>query len=117
MAWVQIPNNPYWEYDTNPQDPGGALSLLWSLGVAGIRTNADGNEVYMNCRRVGSSDASRPSEISKTYWDNQSGVETVPEVLTLFSNLLSMPEPILDLSSGTGTFDLTQGSGTIDLNA
>ena len=73
MAWVQIPNNPYWEYDNNPPDPGYKLTALWSTGTNGIRVNpVDGTEVYMNCRMVGSSASSEPSEISKTYWDNHS---------------------------------------------
>lgn len=70
MAWVQIPNLPEWEYDNNPPDPGNKLSTLWATGVAGIRTTPNGvHEIYMNCRRVGSSRPSVPSEISKTYWD------------------------------------------------
>ena len=69
MAWTPIPNNPNWEYDSAPPDPGGAQSALWATGVNGIRTTPFGQEVYMNCRRVGSNDSSRPSEISKTYWD------------------------------------------------
>ena len=74
MAWQPIANNPYWEYDDAPPDPGGAQSALWSTGTAGIRVNPRGEEVYMNCRRVGTSYTSRPSEISKTYWDAFSGV-------------------------------------------
>lgn len=69
MAWVQIPNNPTWEYDNNPPDPGGALTALWSTGTNGIRTTPFGYEIYMNCRLVGSTRPSVPSEINKTYWD------------------------------------------------
>jgi hypothetical protein len=47
------------------------LTALWATGVAGIRTNQYGEELYMNCRLIGSSAPSVPSEISKTYWDNQ----------------------------------------------
>jgi hypothetical protein len=71
MAWIEIPNNPTWEYDNSPPDPGDALTALWATGVAGIRTNQYGEELYMNCRLIGSSAPSVPSEISKTYWDNQ----------------------------------------------
>lgn len=72
MAWITIPNNPTWEYDNNPPDPGGALTTLWSTGTSGIRTNQSNNKIYMNCRKVGSNTASVPSEINKTYWDAQS---------------------------------------------
>lgn len=75
MAWVTIydgnANPTLWEYDNDPPDPGGGQSALWSTGVAGIRTNAFGRELYMNCRKIGSTAASVPSEISKTYLDFQ----------------------------------------------
>ena len=71
MAFVAITNNPNWEYDNAPPDPGGALSRQWALQTAGIRTNADGTQIYTNCRKVGSTAASVPSEINKTYWDNK----------------------------------------------
>lgn len=70
MAWVTITNNPAWEYDNDPPDPGGALTALWETGTAGIRTNQSGDEIYMNCRLIGSDAPSVPSEISKTFWDN-----------------------------------------------
>lgn len=73
MTWTPIPNNPNWEYDSAPPDPGGAQSALWSTGINGIRTTPTGQEVYMNCRPVGSDYTSRPSEISKTFWDAVSG--------------------------------------------
>jgi hypothetical protein len=61
MAWKAIPNNPNWEYDD-------------SVGSAGIRVwvspkTSNTHEVYVNCRKVGSAEPSRESEISKTYWD------------------------------------------------
>lgn len=73
MAWVTITDKNSvsigWEYDNAPPDPGGALTELWSTGTAGIRTSPYGQELYMNCRQIGSTAASVPSEISKTYWD------------------------------------------------
>jgi len=72
MAWVTITNNPTWEYDNNPPDPGGALSTLWSTGTNGIRTSPSGDQIYMNCRMVGTTSESVPSEINKTFWDAQS---------------------------------------------
>ena len=44
MAWQNIPNNSYWQFDNNPPDPGYG--------------------------RVGDGDISR-GELSKTYWDAQ----------------------------------------------
>lgn len=71
MAWQSIPNNPYWEYDDNPPDPGGAQSDLWSKQTNGIRTNTfDGTEVYVKCRMIGTT-VDTMGELNKTYWDNQ----------------------------------------------
>ena len=70
MAWIKITNNPLWEYDNNPSDPGGALTYLWSKQTAGIRTNTDGMEIYTNCRMIGESVTTR-GELNKTYWDAQ----------------------------------------------
>lgn len=69
MAYVAITNNPNWEYDNSPPDPGGGESALWALQVAGIRTNTNGQEVYTNCRIVGTT--VDVGELSKTYWDAQ----------------------------------------------
>lgn len=71
MAWVTITKNPTWEYDNTPPDPGGKQTALWSTGTDGIRTSIDGTQIYMNCRLVGSTAASVPSEINKTYWDSR----------------------------------------------
>ena len=46
MAWQSITNNPNWEYDTAPPDPGGALTALWATGTNGIRTNPYGEEIF-----------------------------------------------------------------------
>jgi len=76
MAWVGITNNPVWEYDNTPADPGGPSSPyynLWLKQTNGIRTVTYGGvtfEVYTKCRRVGST-VETMGEISKTYWDNQ----------------------------------------------
>jgi hypothetical protein len=32
MAYVNITNNPNWEYDNDPADPEGALSTVWKQG-------------------------------------------------------------------------------------
>lgn len=66
MAWVAIPNNPDWEYDNAATNAG---------GVAGIRTNSNGTEVYVKCRQTGFDFTGYANqdqgEIAKTYWDNQ----------------------------------------------
>lgn len=71
MAFNPIPGKPNWEYDDNPPDPGGNNTALWSTGTNGIRTSTTGQEIYQNTRLVGSNSPSRPSEISKTFWDYQ----------------------------------------------
>jgi hypothetical protein len=73
MAFIDIPGNPNWEYDTTPPDPGGALTALWETGTNGIRTNPRAEEVYMNCRHklINPTVDSFPNEISKTFWDTQ----------------------------------------------
>lgn len=76
MAFVNIPNNPYWQYDNNPPDPGAtsALRPLWLKQTAGIRTEATGSEIYTRCRKVGVTydGDDDGGELSKSYWDAQS---------------------------------------------
>ena len=71
MAWITIPNNPNWEYDDNPPNPGGLGEVLWATSVNGIRTSTSGHEIYVNCRHktLHPTQESIPSEISKTFWD------------------------------------------------
>lgn len=73
MAWQNIPNNPNWQYDDNPPDPGGKQSALWAKQTTGIRTDGV-NQYYTRVRRVpkDATDANaNRGELSKTYWDNQ----------------------------------------------
>lgn len=75
MAWVTIPNNPQWEYDNAPPDPGASSPYrdLWLLQTNGIRTETHGPvtyEVYVKCRLIGET-VDTMGEINKTYWDNQ----------------------------------------------
>lgn len=69
MAWTVILNNTLWEYDNAPPDPANGQTPLWSKQVNGIRTNADGSEIYTKCRKIGSGVESS-GELSKTYYDN-----------------------------------------------
>ena len=71
MAWTTIIGTP-WEYNDNPDDPGGARSALWRKSSSGVRLNTfDGTENYVECRRI---DNSRLiGEINKTYYDNKYG--------------------------------------------
>jgi len=72
MTWQNIPNNPHWQYDDNPPDPGAGSPqrALWLKQTGGIRTHGN-HEVYTRVRKVGDGDVSR-GELSKTYWDNHS---------------------------------------------
>ena len=70
MAWSAIANNTEWEYDNAPPDPANGQSDLWGKQVSGIRTNADGSEIYTKCRVIGTT-VDSSGEINKTYWDNQ----------------------------------------------
>jgi hypothetical protein len=67
MAWVAVPGtDSEWEYNNSPSDPGGALTKMWELQTAGIRTIGL-STVYTNCRRTGTTED--VGELSKTYWD------------------------------------------------
>lgn len=75
MAWQSIPNNPNWEYQDSPPDPGANSPLrpLWLKQTNGIRTFGT-HEVYTQVRRIpedADDDNANRGEISKTYWDNQ----------------------------------------------
>jgi hypothetical protein len=69
MAWLPITNNPDWEYNNAPADPAGnpQKHALWLKSTAGIRTQPDGTEIYVECRRVGTTISA--GEVSKSYWD------------------------------------------------
>ena len=63
-TWNTIPQNPFWQYDSNPSNPG--------TGTNGIRTSRFG-QVYTHVRHrtLHAGRASEPSEISKTFWDTR----------------------------------------------
>ena len=67
MAWVTVPGSAtLWEYDNAATKYGGVL---------GIRTNTDGTECYVSCRKAGETLAGFGNvdrgELSKTYYDGQ----------------------------------------------
>jgi hypothetical protein len=70
MAWQDIPNNPLWQYDDAPLDPGGAETALWETSTNGVRISASGDEIYVNCRHIPlhPTQDSFPNEINKTFW-------------------------------------------------
>tara|TARA_R100000541_G_scaffold1902_4_gene7096 strand:+ start:1442 stop:2014 length:573 start_codon:yes stop_codon:yes gene_type:complete len=53
MAWVTITNNPSWQYDNAPADPGANSPLrpLWLKQTSGVRTT-NGHEVYTSVRKT-----------------------------------------------------------------
>ena len=72
MAWVLITNNPSWEYQNAPADPGVTKPQqrkLWLKSTNGIRTTG-GTSVYTQVRKVGDGPTANRGEMSKTYWDN-----------------------------------------------
>jgi len=71
MTWNTILQNPIWQYDSDPPDPGGAQTELWQTGTNGVRTNESGDEIYMNVRHktLQTTRASVPSEMNKSFWD------------------------------------------------
>lgn len=70
MAWVTIPNQTIWEYDNAPADPGtdSPYYELWAKSSGGIRQFKSGHEVYVKCRRIGTT-VDTAGEISKSFWD------------------------------------------------
>jgi len=70
MAWVAIPNNPRYEYNNDPADPGteSPQRPLWLKQTNGVRTTL-GFQNYTNVRRVGTTNDI--GEMSKNYWDAQ----------------------------------------------
>lgn len=70
MAWQNIPNNPYWQYDDAPLDPGGAQTALWETSTNGVRTSVRGEQIYVNCKHklLHPTQDSFPNEINKTFW-------------------------------------------------
>lgn len=72
MAWQNIPNNPYWQYQDSPPDPGAGSPLrpLWLKQTDGVRRKGT-HEVYTQVRRIpqdASNDNANRGEISKTFW-------------------------------------------------
>jgi len=99
MAWKKI-NDLNWQYDNDPPNPGGALTTLWETGTSGIRTNQSGDELYTNCRIVGSNMDSVPNELNKTYWDGES--------LKLYNEVLEL-DPIVSSQAPASTRPVQQG--------
>jgi len=122
MAWRQIQNNPYWEYDDDPPDPGvgNALRPLWLKQSNGIR-NFRGHEIYVKCRRVGTS-VEDAGELSKTFWDSKVIKDIITGSVSGFGEL-ALPDPstVSGIAeryiTGPGTLvaqqSTTAGSGTV----
>jgi len=74
MAWQNIPNNPNWQYNDSPPDPGAnsPLRSLWQKQTNGIR-DFKGHKVYTQVRKITDPTDNNFSagELSKTYWDSR----------------------------------------------
>jgi hypothetical protein len=83
--WNTILQDPIWQYDSDPPDPGGAQTALWQKQTNGIRT-VNGNEIYTNVRHktLQAPRASVPSEMNKTFLDTIA-------ILKLQSNVTNSP--------------------------
>jgi len=67
MAWTQI-SGTNWEYSDTPEidDPYNAHNYANMHGlVSGIRTNSDGTEIYVFCRRTDRTNGIGFGEIKK----------------------------------------------------
>ena len=64
-VWNTIPQNPIWQYDSDPSNPG--------TGTNGIRTTPRGEKIYTHVRHrvLHAGRASRPNEMSKSFFDTR----------------------------------------------
>ena len=118
MAWQDIPNNPHWQYDDDPPDPGGPETSLWATSTNGIRLNARGEEIYVNCRHtlLHPTQDSFPNEINKTFW-------TGPLLFTVDTSLGSdlivgfdsaqVYDATIDWGDGSNPLTVGPGEGTV----
>ena len=112
MAWQNIPNNQYWQYDDAPLDPGGAETALWETSTNGVRTSVRGEQIYVNCRHtlLHPTQDSFPNEINKTFWI---GVEPTGIILIDGFGTLELVANNTDLDDAGGTAWYNQ-DGTTD---
>ena len=121
MAWVNIPNNPHWQYNTAPPDPGASSPqrALWLKQTAGIRTNTDGDKVYTMVRRVGDTSDNSLGEISKSFWDARGSEDDDVSFRTLWETIgdaETITWPCDQGGGNVGTFNavIDWGDGTAD---
>ena len=118
MAWQNIPNNPRWQYDDAPLDPGGAETALWATSTNGVRLSVRGEEIYVNCRHklLHPTQDSFPNEINKTFW-------TGPLLFTVDTSLGSdlivgfdsaqVYDATIDWGDGSNPLTVGPGEGTV----
>ena len=119
MAWKDIPNNPNWEYNDSPVDPGvgNARRPLWLKQTNGIRLSRDGIfSTYTNVRKKGSTSEDM-GELSKNFWDAQGDEDDDVSFRTLWETTAdgeSITWPCNQGSGYTPTFDavIDWGDGT-----
>jgi hypothetical protein len=69
MAWTLIPTTINWEYSDTPMvdDPNNAHNYIKMQGlIDGIRTNSDGTQIYVFCRRLDRTKGIGYGEIKKS---------------------------------------------------
>ena len=122
MAWVAIPNNPDWEYNNDPTDPGAtnALRRQWVLSSNGVRQQKDGTQVYVQVRRVGDTANTNKGELSKSFWDARGTEDDIETDMILVFRTATANEEVrvgaatYYIGSGTDNYDgsIDWGDGT-----
>ena len=119
MAWLLIPNNPRWQYDNAPPDPGADSPYrpLWLKQTAGIRTNSNGDKVYTKVRKVTDTSDNGVGEISKSFWDARGSEDDDVSFRTLWETTADGESITWPCDQGSGyspTFDavIDWGDGT-----
>jgi hypothetical protein len=117
MSWKQIPGNPNWEFNDDPQ-----ITSRWNNvanHTGGVRTNASGSyQIYSQVRRVGDSDTVDRGEICATHFNAKVGVRGVqlaeyyaslPSVAGGGGGVAPQASNVEFLRAGTNTGTLAEG--------
>lgn len=117
MAWRDIPNNPHWEYNDSPVDPGvgSAGRPLWLKQTSGVRPHGI-FATYTQVRKKGSTSEDM-GELSKNFWDAQGTEDDDVSFRTLWETTADGESITWPCDQGNGytpTFDavIDWGDGT-----